>query len=65
MKTESVGICGCCAISQVDTNGFLMSISIMHTPLYKKNLIISQLQSSFSILVISGDMIFLFNMKGV
>ena len=34
-------------------------------PIYKKNLIISQLQSSFSILVISGDRIFLFNMEGM
>lgn len=38
MKTESVGICICCAISQVGTNEFLISIPIMHIPLYIKRI---------------------------
>lgn len=41
MKTESVGICVCCAISQVDTNEFLISIPILHTPLYIKRTLLA------------------------
>lgn len=38
MKTESVGIC--CAILQVDTNE-LITIPIMHTPLYIKRILLA------------------------
>lgn len=31
----------CCAISQVDTNEFLLSIPIMHTPLYIKRILLA------------------------
>lgn len=41
MKTESVGICVCCAISQVDTNEFSYQFQLCTHPCIKKELLAS------------------------